>query len=53
MVPFGELCAWEMPDAARTWMRDLGKTSAGRLWVWRASGDRGMGSPVEGTLEPR
>lgn len=42
MVQFGELCAWEMPEAARTQMRDVGKMRAGR---------EQEGSPVEGTLE--
>ena len=30
MVLFGELWAWEMPEAAWTWMKDLGRIRAGR-----------------------
>ena len=29
MVLFGELWAWEMPEAGWTWMKDLGKICAG------------------------
>ena len=47
MVLFGELWAWEMPEAAWTWMKDLGKTGAGR--GAGGAGTEQEGSPVQGT----
>lgn len=38
MVQFGELCTWEMPEAAGTRMRDVIDIRTVELWVSRSSG---------------
>lgn len=46
MVQFGELCAWEMPEVAGTWMRDVGKIRTGGQCVCRTSRDSKKGGLV-------
>lgn len=43
MVLFGELCAWEMPEAARTWMKGLEKDDC-----WELVGVEGFPRQQEG-----
>jgi len=51
MVLFGELWAWEVPEAGWTWMKDLGRIRAGRA----AEGfeTQWEGDPWAGHLPPQ